>query len=81
MGKKQTFSLDEIARRKAEVLNQIRMQKDSISTLSQSMTDSAKPVVHNVSTISGFLSRGSTLIDGILLGIQLTRKVRRLFRR
>lgn len=74
-------TLESIALRKAEVLDQIRHQQGVMSDLAHDIFAPLTPATNKVSAAMRAVNTGMAIVDGTLLGMRLTRTLQRLFRK
>ena len=75
----QKFTLDDIARRKHEVLTEIHNKKDMMSDLAHLIFAPAPPATTRAGGLMHSLNTGIAIFDGALLGLKMMRKVRSFF--
>ena len=73
-------TLEEMARQKAAVLQQIQAQKRVMAQIGQELTAPFAPAAQKGNSLLRAFNRGMAVFDGVMLGIKLIRKFRRAFR-
>ncbi len=75
------ITLEDIARRKEDVLQEIHVQKEAMTKCAQQIVAPLAPAVTAGNRISRAFNTGMAIYEGVTLGIKLMRKFRFLFRR
>lgn len=75
------ITLESIARQKAELLQKIRLQREIMTGLTQEIFAPLEPATNKANDMMRAFNTGMALFDGIVLGIKMMRKFRRLFGR
>ena len=73
------ITLEDIARKKAALLKQIRTQKGKMTTLSQGFIAPLKPTKKNTAMM-GLFNKSMIVFDGVLIGYKLLRKLKKFIR-
>ena len=74
-------TLESIARQKAELLQKIQLQKRTMAGLAQEIFAPLKPAATQTNSLVRSFNTGMAVFDGIVLGIKVIRKFKRLFGR
>jgi len=74
-------TLESIAERKKELLQQIVVQKDAMNRLSRQLVSPLAPAANKANALMRAFNTGMAVFDGIKLGIKLMHKFRRIFRK
>lgn len=72
-------SLDSIALQKAEILKQIRLQKVIMTEITHEIFAPVAPAANKTSSMMRAFNTGMAVFDGVMLGIKVMKKFRRLF--
>lgn len=78
---RENMTLEQIALRKAELLRDIRTQKEKITTLTQGIFAPLAPPRNKANALMRSVNTGIALWEGIMTGVKIMRKMRRLFRK
>lgn len=78
---KECVTLESIAQRKNELLQQIATQKDIMGRLGKQLVAPLAPATNKAHAMMRAFNTGMAVFDGIKLGIKLMRNFRKLFRR
>lgn len=73
------LTLEEIAGRKEETLRQLRERKQRLGVLSKEVFSPVEPGVSGRSSLMQTINTGMAIFDGVMLGLKVMRRVRRLF--
>ncbi|HJD74969.1 MAG TPA: hypothetical protein K8W04_02785 [Bacteroides reticulotermitis] len=74
------ITLEDIARQKAEVLNQINVQKIAMTSTARAIFAPLVPAATKADSLMRSFNTGMAVFDGVVLGIKMMRKIRRCFR-
>lgn len=74
-------TLESIARQKAELQQQIRRQKEIMAGLAQEIFAPLEPTANKANAMMRAFNTGMALFDGVVTGMKMMRKFRRLFGR
>ncbi len=74
-------TLESITRQKAEVLQKIQAQKKTMSALTQEIFAPLKPAATKTNFMMRSFNTGLAVFDGIVLGVKVMKKFKRLFGR
>lgn len=74
------ISLESIAQQKAALLKRIDAQKQKMSSLSQGFIEPWKPTIEKRSTALGLFNKGLVVVDGVVLGLKLLKRLRKMLR-
>lgn len=74
-------TLESIARKKAELLQEIRLQKEVMAGLTQEIFAPLEPATNKANAMMRAFNTGMAVFDGIVLGIKVMKKFKRLFGR
>lgn len=77
----QKITLEDIARRKEEVLIEIRVQKEAMTATAKEIVAPLASVASTGNTLMQSFNTGMAIFDGVMMGIKIMRKVRSLFRK
>lgn len=77
----QKITLEDIARRKQEVLDEIHGQTKAMTATTRRIFAPLAPVASGSSTLMRSFNTGMAIFDGVMLGIKVMRKMRSLFKR
>ena len=73
------YTLEEIARQKAEVRRQLRLQRQRMQLTAQELLAPLKPAASRGGMAMRAIKTGASLMQGVLLGWRLMRRFRRMF--
>ena len=74
-------TLESIARKKAELLQEIRLQKEVMAGLTQEIFAPLEPATNKANAMMRAFNTGMAVFDGIVLGVKVMKKFKRLFGR
>lgn len=74
-------TLESIAERKKELLQQIAVQKDTMNRLSRQLVAPLAPAANKANALMRAFNTGMAVFDGIKLGIKLMHNFRKFFRK
>lgn len=77
----QKITLEDIARRKEEVLIEIRAQKEAMTATAKEIVAPLAPAASAGNVLMRSFNTGMAIFDGVMMGIKLIRKVRSMFRK
>lgn len=75
----QKITLEDIARRKEEILVEIRVQKDAMTTTAKEIFAPLAPVASSGNSLMRSFNTGMAIFDGVMMGIKIMKKIRSLF--
>lgn len=75
------ITLEDIARRKEEVLIEIRVQKEAMTATAKEIIAPLAPAASAGNTLMRSFNTGMAIFDGVMMGIKIMRKVRSMFRK
>ena len=75
------LTLEDIARPKAELLQQIRQRQQAMRELGKQLTVPLEPAANKAGAIARAFHTGMAVFDGIKLGLKLMRSFRKTFRK
>lgn len=78
---KRTYSLEEISLRKQQVLADIRRQQKEMLGLTKTMFAPLASTTQGIGLISRTVNVGSSLVDGVMMGVRIVRAARRFLSR
>ncbi|MEG1563600.1 MAG: hypothetical protein RR365_07715 [Bacteroides sp.] len=78
--KSSQITLEEIAQRKEKALQELRDQKEKMSATARSIFAPLAPAASKGNAILRSFNTGMAIFDGVMLGIKLMKKVRRLMK-
>lgn len=74
-------SLEDIAKKKAEVLAQIRNKRELMSNLGQNFVEPLKTGTTRINSLTGALKNGMVMFDIFIAGFKIFRRIRKSIRR
>lgn len=74
------ITLENIAQQKAALRKQIDAQKLKITGLSQEFMNPWKPAMKRSSAALGFFNKGMLVFDGVVIGLKLLKRMRKMMR-
>lgn len=74
-------TLESIALQKAELLKQIRLQKEIMTEITQEIFAPLAPATNKTSSMMRAFNTGMAVFDGVMLGIKVMKKFKSLFGR
>lgn len=74
-------TLEAIAQQKAEVLQQIRIQKRKMDGLVHELLAPLEPAANKAAALTRAFNTGMAVFDGVRLGMKLMRRFRKFFGR
>lgn len=77
----QKITLEDIAQRKQEILQDIRNQKQAMADTTRRIFAPLAPAASGDSSLMRSFNTGMAIFDGVMLGMKMIRKVRGLFRK
>ena len=77
----QKITLEDIAQRKQEILQDIRNQKQAMADTTRRIFAPLAPADSGGSSLMRSFNTGMAIFDGVMLGMKMIRKVRGLFRK
>lgn len=84
MNKQQTpqkITLEEIARRKAETLTQIRSQQKAMTATARDIFAPLVPAASAGSAMMRSFNTGMAIFDGVMMGLKIMKKIRSIFQK
>ena len=75
------ITLEDIAQRKQEILQDIRNQKQAMADTTRRIFAPLAPAASGGSSLMRSFNTGRAIFDGVMLGMKMIRKVRGLFRK
>ncbi|MCY6331981.1 hypothetical protein OXV64_14230 [Bacteroides fragilis] len=75
------MTLEDIAQRKQEILQDIRNQKQAMADTTRRIFAPLAPAASGGSSLMRSFNTGMAIFDGVMLGMKMIRKVRGLFRK
>ena len=75
------ITLEDIAQRKQEILQDIRNQKQAMADTTRRIFAPHAPAASSGSSLMRSFNTGMAIFDGVMLGMKMIRKVRGLFRK
>lgn len=73
------ITLEEIARRKEELLGEIRAQKETMTTTARTIFAPLAPAASAGGAMMRSFNTGMAIFDGVMLGIKVMKQIRNLF--
>lgn len=77
----QKIRLEDITRRKEELLEEIRSQQEVMTATARSIFAPLVPAASAGNAMMRSFNTGVAIFDGVMLGIKMIRKVRSLFKK
>ncbi|WP_455592591.1 hypothetical protein [Bacteroides sp.] len=77
----QKITLEDIAQRKQEVLDKIRVQKETMSDIAHQIFAPLEPATSGVNSLMRSINTGMAIFDGVMLGLKMMRKLRAMFKK
>lgn len=74
-------TLESIAQQKAELLEQIHEQKDAMNEIARDIFAPLAPATDKASSMMRAFNTGMAVFDGVMLGLKLMRKFKKIFGR
>lgn len=75
----QKITLEDISRRKEELLEEIRLQKKAMTATARDIFAPLAPANNKADAIMRSFNTGMAIFDGVMMGIKIMRKVRSYF--
>ncbi|WP_294618299.1 hypothetical protein [uncultured Bacteroides sp.] len=75
------LTLEDLQQQKAEVLKELRAQKQVIIDTTRNLFAPAAPAANKGSAVMRLFNNGMAVFDGAMLGIKLIKKIRKIFKR
>lgn len=75
------LTLEDLQQQKAEALEELRAQKQIMADTARSLFAPIAPAADKGTAIMRAFNTGMAVFDGVMLGVKLMRKVRKMFRR
>ena len=72
-------TLESIAQKKAMLLQEIRLQKEIMTGLTQEIFAPLEPATNKSNSMIRAFNTGMAVFDGIVLGLKLMKKFRKIF--
>lgn len=79
--KTEILTLEELRQQKAEALEELRAQKQAMADTARNLFAPIAPAANKGTAIMRAFNTGMAVFDGVMLGIKLMRKARKIFRR
>lgn len=79
--KTEILTLEELRQQKAEALEELRAQKQAMADTARNLFAPIAPAANKGMAIMRAFNTGMAVFDGVMLGIKLMRKARKIFRR
>lgn len=79
--KTEILTLEELRQQKAEALEELRAQKQAMADTARNLFAPIAPAANKGTAIMRAFNTGMAVFDGVMLGMKLMRKVRKIFRR
>lgn len=77
----QKITLEDIARRKEELLIEICIQKEAMAATAKEIFAPLAPAASTGNALMRSFNTGMAIFDGVMMGIKIMRKVRSLFQK
>ena len=74
-------TLESIAQKKAMLLQEIRLQKEIMTGLTQEIFAPLEPATNKANAMMRAFNTGMAVFDGIVLGVKVMKKFRKIFGR
>ena len=78
--KTEILTLEDLQRQRAEALEELRAQKQVMSDTARNLFAPIAPAADKGTAVMRAFNTGMAIFDGVMLGIMLMRKVRKIFR-
>ena len=75
------LTLEDLQRQKAEALEELRAQQQIMADTARNLFAPIAPAADKGTAIMRAFNTGMAVFDGVMLGVKLMRKVRKIFRR
>ncbi len=79
--KTEILTLEELRQQKAEALEELRAQKQAMADTARNLFAPIAPAANKGTAIMRAFNTGMAVFDGVMLGMKLMRKARKIFRR
>ncbi len=79
--KTEILTLEDLQQRRAEALDELRAQKQVMSDTARNLFAPIAPAADKGTSIMRAFNTGMAIFDGVMLGVKLMRKVKKIFRR
>lgn len=79
--KTEILTLEELRQQKAEALEELRAQKQAMADTTRNLFAPIAPAANKGTAIMRAFNTGMAVFDGVMLGMKLMRKVRKIFKR
>ncbi|WP_018667786.1 hypothetical protein [Bacteroides gallinarum] len=79
--KTEILTLEELRQQKAEALEELRAQKQAMADTARNLFAPIAPAANKGTAIMRAFNTGMAVFDGVMLGMKLMRKVRKIFKR
>ncbi len=74
------ITLESIAQQKAELLQQIRGQKEVMTEITRDIFAPLAPATNKANSMMRAFNTGMAIFDGVMLGVKLMRKFKKLLK-
>lgn len=74
------ITLEEISERKKQLLVEIRMQKENISSSAKNLFAPLAPATSKTDSLMRSFNTGMAVFDGVVMGIKIMQKIRKYFK-
>ena len=75
------LTLEDLQQQKAEALEELRAQQQIMADTARNLFAPIAPAADKGTAIKRAFNTGMAVFDGVMLGVKLMRKVRKIFRR
>lgn len=75
------YTLEEIAERKQALLDEIRIQKKTMTSITREIFAPLAPATTKADSIMRSFNTGMAVFDGVVMGVKIIRKVRTYFKK
>lgn len=75
------LTLEDLQQQKAEALEELRAQQQIMANTARNLFAPIAPAADKGTAIMRAFNTGMAVFDGVMLGVKLMRKVRKIFRR
>lgn len=75
------LTLEDLQQQKAEALEELRAQQQIMADIARNLFAPIAPAADKGTAIMRAFNTGMAVFDGVMLGVKLMRKVRKIFRR
>lgn len=77
---KQEITLEDISKRKEELLKELRQQKESMKAIATDLFAPVRPS-NKVDAVMHSINSGIAIFDGVMLGMKVIKRIRKAFQK